>query len=283
MRCPAYMSEAFKRFAALSVVALAAAHPASAASLLDRIVRDHVIVIGTANDAPLSAVEKDSRKAAGIFPDVLREVLKRNGLQAEIRPVAMPFASLIPALTSGRIDMIADSMYATAARKQVIDFTGMVFYNPEILDVPRGNPRKLHTLADLCGLAAGSYEGTTFVGLLRTASSACPAGKPIEIRQYPTLDNVFADLSAGRLDAAVAASSLSAYALQQNPALAFELVADYKPADRSAAGSAMGVSQGDDAFLAKFNAAYSAMLADGTSAAIFTKWGLTPTDFFLAR
>jgi ABC-type amino acid transport substrate-binding protein len=69
---------------------------------------------------------------------------------------------------------------------------------------------------------------------------------------------------------ATAASSLSAFALEQNPALNFEIVADYEAADRADAGSAIGVAKGNEAF--QFNAAYSGMLADGSAAVIFTKW-----------
>lgn len=265
-----------------ALLACAAAPSARAADLLSTVRTTHEITIGTANDAPLSSIDRD-KSAIGIFPDVLRGAFARMGLTVEIKPVAMPFASLIPALTSGRIDAIDDSMYATAARKQVIDFTDVLFFNPEALDVAKGNPLKLHSLADLCGHVAGSYEGTTYVTLLRKTSAACPDGKSIEVRQFPTLDNAFADLSTGRLDAAVAASSLSAYALKQNPALNFEIVADYKPLDRSGAGSAIGVAKGNDAFLDAYNKAYGAMLADGTVAQIFTRWGMTPTDFFLAR
>jgi len=197
--------------------------------------------------------------------------------------VAMPFSSLIPALTSGRIDLIGDAMYATPARQKIIDFTDITFFNPESLDVAAGNPDKLHSLADLCGHSAGSYEGTAFIDELNKASAACPSGKHIDIHQYPTIGDVFSDLSAGRLDAAVVDSSLSAYALKQNPALSFELVGDYKPEGRQGTGCAFGVAKGSADFVTAFNKAYTAMLADGSAAAIFTKWGLTPTAFFLGR
>jgi hypothetical protein len=129
-------------------------------------------------------------------------------------------------------------------------FSNIVFYIRESLDV-------------------AGYEGATYVNLLAEASADRPCGKSIDIRLFPTLDNVFADLSGG-LDAATAASSLSAFALEQNPALNFEIVADYEAADRANAGSAIGVAKGNEAF--QFNAAYSGMLADGSAAVIFTKW-----------
>jgi len=273
------------KFIAASVLSaailLTATQPARAGDVLSTISSTHEVTIGTANDAPLSYIDPASKAAIGIFPDILREAFRRMGVKADIHAVAMPFSSLIPSLTSGRIEMIGDSMYATPARQKIIGFTHIIFYNPEALDVVKGNPDHLHSMADLCGHIAGTYEGTAFVDLLRSASAACPSGKSIDIRLYPTLDNVFADLSAGRLDAAVAASSLSAYALKQNPALNFQIVADYKPVNRSKAGSAIGVVKGNEAFLNAFNTAYTGMLTDGTAAAIFSKWGLTPPAFFL--
>lgn len=265
--------------AMMSTAALVQAH---AADLLSTVKQSHVLTIGTSNDAPLSYVDSQSKAALGALPDLLRAAFPRMGVKADVHIVAMPFSSLIPALTAGRIDMIGDGMYATAKRRQVIDFTSTTFYNPEALDVAKGNPDNLHQLSDLCGRSAGTYEGTTYVDQLKQASSACPSGKRIDIHLYPTIQNVFADLSAGRLNAAVVDSSLSAYALKQNAALSFELVGDYKPADKAGDACAFGVAKGNEAFLAAFNKAYAGMLADGTAAKIFTKWGLTPTSFFLS-
>jgi polar amino acid transport system substrate-binding protein len=255
---------------------------AQAADLMSTVSSAHVLTIGTSNDAPLSYIDVKTQAALGALPDVLRAALTRMGIKADLRIVAMPFSSLIPALNSGRIDMIGDGMYATNARRKIIDFTETTFYNPEALDVAKGNPDNLHQLADLCGHSAGTYEGTAYVDQLRQASSACPAGKTIDIHLYPTIQNVFADLSAGRLDAGVVDSSLSAYALKQNPALTFELVSDYKPADKAGSACAFGLTKGNPQFVAAFNKAYSAMLADGTAAKIFGTWGLIPTSFFLA-
>lgn len=271
----------FAAMALSAMISTAGLARAQAADLESTLGTTHVLTIGTSNDAPLSYIDMNTKAALGALPDILRAAMARMGIKADVQIVAMPFSSLIPSLTSGRIEMIGDSMYATPARQKIIGFTHIIFYNPEALDVVKGNPDHLHSMADLCGHIAGTYEGTAFVDLLRSASAACPSGKSIDIRLYPTLDNVFADLSAGRLDAAVAASSLSAYALKQNPALNFQIVADYKPVNRSKAGSAIGVVKGNEAFLNAFNTAYTGMLTDGTAAAIFSKWGLTPPAFFL--
>lgn len=255
---------------------------AIAADLLDTVRSSHVLSIGTSNDAPLSYIDSKTNEAAGVLPDILREVFKRENIDAKLDVVAMPFASLIPAVQSGRIELMGDAMYVRPARAKIMDFSDGIFFNPESFDVAKGNPKKLHRIADLCGNAAGTYEGTVYVDMLKKAAASCPADKKLDVHLYPTIQNAFADLSTGRIDAAVVDSTLSAYALQQNKALNFELVGDYVPEDKADTICAFGVlKDSSPKFIAALNKDYVAMKADGTAARLFEKWGLTPTDFFL--
>lgn len=276
----------YNRMAAILVVAafvIGAGSPAMALTgLLAKVQSDGKLIVGTSNDAPLSYVDS-TKGPSGALTDILAEFLKRQGISATIEMVTMPFGSLIPAIKSGQIELIGDAMYYRAARAEVVDFTMSTFYNPESLDVVKGNPKALHQLADLCGQSAGTYLGTTYVDTLKTASAKCTGGKTIDIKQYPKIENVFADLSAGRIDAGVVDASLSAYALVQNPSLNFEIVGDYIPENKATSRCSFAIAKGDQAFLDAFNSTYPKMLSDGTAAAIFTKWGLTPTDFFLKQ
>ncbi len=269
-------------FVALAGANLSLAAPASAEDLLGTIKQSHELIVGTSDDAPLSYIDSKTHEGAGVLIDVLKEVLKREGIDAKLTVVAMPFASLIPSVQSGRIQLMGDAMYIRPARRQVMDFTDGIFYNPESLDVHKDNPLKLHKLSDLCGHAAGTYQGTVYVDTLKKVAAACPADAKLDLHTYPTIQNVFADLAAGRIDAAVVDSSLSAYALVQTPSLGFELVGDYVPEAKGDTLCAFGVAKGtNDAFLAVFNKQFKAMLDDGTAAKLFQASGLTPTDFFL--
>lgn len=249
--------------------------------LLAKVKADGKLVVGTSNDAPLSYLDSNTQQPSGVLTDILVEFLKRQGIDAKIDMIAMPFGSLIPAIQSGQIEIIGDAMYIRPARAEIIDFTMTTFFNPESLDVVKGNPKNIHQLADLCGKSAGTYLGTTYVDTLNAANAKCTGGTKIDIKQYPKIENVFSDLSAGRLDAAVVDASLSGYALVQNPDLNFEIVGDYVPESKSTSNCAFGIAKGDQAFLDAFNSTYTQMLSDGGAAAIFTKWGLAPTDFFL--
>jgi polar amino acid transport system substrate-binding protein len=252
------------------------------AGLLATIQRNRQIVIGTSNDPPWSYVTK-SGEAEGIIPDILREFLRAEGISATIKSIPLPFASLIPSLVSGRIQLIGDAMYVTPARAKVVSFTRVIFYNPEALVVAKGNPYRLSALKDLCGhgKSGGTYEGTVWVNTLKQASASCPAGQAFEVKLYPTVYDAIADVSSGRLTAALIDSSIAAYALRQNPKLNIELAAGYQPPDKARDGCGLAVTKGNDEFLAEFNAWYAEALSRGQIANIFRKWGLVPTRYWL--
>jgi polar amino acid transport system substrate-binding protein len=270
--------------ACLSLVTLAACGNSSASgggALLSKLKKSGTITVGTSSDAPLSYVDSSTGQLIGVLPDMINEFLKREGASGKVKLKAatMPFDSLIPSLQSGRIDLVGDAMYATDKRKKIIDFTDVTFYNPEGLVVPKGNPKNLHKLSDLCGHTAGSYEGTTYIDLIKETSAKC--GKPITLKSYPKIEDVMADISAGRIDAGVIDASLSAYAVKKNPSLQMTLVSDYQPPSKASDGCAFGVTKDNADFVKEWNKVYAQMKSDGTVAKIFQKWGLTPADYFL--
>jgi polar amino acid transport system substrate-binding protein len=270
--------------ACLSLITLVACGNSSGSgggALLSKLKNGGTITVGTSSDAPLSYVDSSNGQLAGVLPDMINEFLRREGASGKVKiaPATMPFDSLIPSLQSGRIDLVGDAMYATDKRKKVIDFTSISFYNPEGLVVPKGNPKNLHKLSDLCGHTAGSYQGTTYIDLIKETSAKC--AKPITLRSYPKIEDVMADISAGRLDAGVIDASLSAYAVKQNPNLGMELVPDYQPPSKASDGCAFGVTKDNAGFVDEWNKVYAQMKSDGTVAKILQKWGLTPADYFL--
>jgi polar amino acid transport system substrate-binding protein len=270
--------------ACLSLATMVACSDSSASgggTLLSTLKNGGTVTIGTSSDAPLSYVDSSSGQLVGVLPDMISEFVNREGASGKVKlqPATMPFDSLIPSLQSGRIDIVGDAMYATDARKKIIDFTNTTFYNPEGLVVPKGNPNNLHKLSDLCGHSAGSYQGTTYIDVINQTSAKC--AKPITLKSYPKIEDVMADISAGRLDAGVIDASLTAYAVKQNPNLGIELVSDYQPPSKSSDGCAFGVTKDNAGFINEWNKVYAQMTADGTVAKILQKWGLTPTDYFL--
>lgn len=257
----------------------ASSSPAVTSKLLQEVIANKKIEIGTSNDAPWSTVTAEG-KAEGIVPDIIRGFLTYMNIDAEISSTAMPFGSIIPSIQSGRIQIVGDAMYKTAERQEQIDFTDILFYNPEALVVKKGNPQNIKSLEDLGGKAAGTYEGTTWIDTLNNIKGA--DGSKVQVSVYPTIQDVMADVESGRLAAALIDSSVSSYAISQNPNLNLELVPEYSP-DKTAVANGLGIAKGDPEFITLFNQYYAQALSSGEIKAIFEKWGLTPADYWINK
>jgi polar amino acid transport system substrate-binding protein len=220
-------------------------------------------------------------QAEGIIPDIIREYLERKGIDAEIQSTPMPFDSLIPALTSGRIQVMGDAMYRTPERAEQVAFTDILFYNAEGLAVAEGNPLGIQDLADLCGHAGATYKGTVWVESLHQASAACPDGQQIEVKVYNTIYEAFQDIQTGRVQGVLADASIATLAIEQNPNLNMELSAGYAPANKQDSDNALAVAPQDRAFVRDFSAVFEEMKADGTVARIFENAGLSPAGTWL--
>src|SRR3982074_2004473 len=105
----------FKRLvqAATAALALAAAVPGSAQQALK--------VGSTAPGVPFTFLDTKTNSIQGVMVDLIPEIGKDAGFQVQIEP--MQFSALIPSLTSHKIDIISAAMFATSARKEVIDFS----------------------------------------------------------------------------------------------------------------------------------------------------------------
>ncbi|MEY9778321.1 substrate-binding periplasmic protein [Arthrobacter sp. MW3 TE3886] len=250
--------------------------------LLQNAVSSGTLTVGTSVNAPIAYLTSGSDQLSGVTADVMREYLKRSGVadKVSLKVETMDFSSLIPALQTKRIDYMIDTMYVTEARKKVVDFTDPIFYNPEGLVVPKGNPDKLASLADLCGKSAGSYDGSAFVGMLKAASEKC-GSNPMALTTYPKVEDVINDISAGRLDGGLIDATVAAYGIHVNPSLTIELVSDYVPVDKSLTAAPNAVLPGNEDFVSDYNKHLEAMKADGTMAKILDDNGLSPADYFL--
>lgn len=211
------------------------------------------------------------------MPDICQRMIEQHGL-GKLELYAMPFSSLIPALISRRIDFTCDTFYPTAKRREVVDFTDIIFYNPEVLVVRKGNPKSIRSLEDLSGKSAGASEGTVWFDWLNDLNKA---GKNITVKAYTSITDQVADVAAGRLDAGITAGLDMQWALHQNPSLGVEVASGYKPRDKLANAVAAAVRKEDSDIKEAFNVTLRAMRADGSLVRVFERYGLTPTSLYL--
>ena len=249
---------ALKRFfqAAMAAVVLTAAVPASAQQVLK--------VGSTPTGIPFTFLDTKTNTIQGIMVDLVTEIGKDAGFQVQIEP--MQFSALVPSLTSSKIDIISAAMFATAARKEVIDFSDAVYTYGEGLVVPKADAKNYASQEDLKGQTVGAQVGTAFVDALKKT------GLFSEVKVYDTLPDILRDVNTGRLKAGFADYPIIAYNLKEGRFPETRLVESYKPTIVGSVG--IGVRKGDQELLKKIDASLAKLKANGTVDKILGKWGL---------
>jgi polar amino acid transport system substrate-binding protein len=217
----------------------------------------------TPTGVPFTFLDTKTNTIQGIMVDLITALGKDAGFAVSIEP--MQFSTLIPALTSNKIDIIAAAMFATPARAEIIDFTDTVITYGEGLVVPAADKTDYVTLADLKGKIVGAQVGTAFVAPMQKS------GLFPEVKVYDTIPDILRDVNAGRLGAGFADFPIAAYNLQQGGFPGTRLVRTYKPTIPGSVG--IGLRKGDP-MKAKLDASLAKLKADGTVGKILAKWGL---------
>ncbi len=78
-------------------------------------------IVGTSADYPPFEWIDSNGNYVGLDMDLMRAIATLEGYQVEFRDIG--FDSLIPALQSGKIDIIAAAMNSTSERAKIVDFT----------------------------------------------------------------------------------------------------------------------------------------------------------------
>jgi polar amino acid transport system substrate-binding protein len=95
---------------------------ASAGSSMDHILKKGELVVGmTGTQPPLNVTNKEG-KVIGLDADIARAISVNMGVKLTLSK--MPFAELLPALESGKIDMIISGMSMTMERNTKVAFVG---------------------------------------------------------------------------------------------------------------------------------------------------------------
>lgn len=125
-----------------------------------------------------------------------------NALCAEMKVectfVAQDWDGIIPALLAGKYDAIISSMSITDERKAVVDFTDRYYTNSLTFVGPKDTGITDVTPAGLAGKSLGAQSSTVSASYLEEHY------KDSDIKLYPTQDDAYLDLAAGRLDAVLA-------------------------------------------------------------------------------
>jgi polar amino acid transport system substrate-binding protein len=158
------------------------------------------VAITSADFPPFSSRSAtDPNTIVGFEPDMIKAVMAHLGWKYKWQTA--DFNGLIPAVQSGRADMVVSDVYDTAAREKVVDFIDYLKTALSLM-VTSSNASKVHGWMDVCGKPVGILTGAaTELQFSQKASQACKsAGKPaIDIHSYSAVAQEVPALKNGNL------------------------------------------------------------------------------------
>ncbi|MFC7156644.1 basic amino acid ABC transporter substrate-binding protein [Halomarina halobia] len=221
------------------------------------------IVPGTAPGFPPFEI-KEGGELTGFDVELLEAVVAETSYElGEWKE--FEFDSLIQALTSGNIDVIAAAMTITEEREQTISFTNSYYEADQSILVAKGGDFSPSSLDDLSGRPIGAQKGTT--GEQVVQEELVDAGK-LEPSNYKAYDNyvlAVTDLENGNVDAVV---------LDKPVAQTFQQERDVEIAFTYETGEAygFGVRKDDNAVRQALNEGLQAVEENGTYEELRNKW-----------
>jgi polar amino acid transport system substrate-binding protein len=175
------------------------------------------------------------------------------------------FSSLIPALTSEKIDVIAAAMTINEERDQKIDFSDPYYSADQAILVREGGDFQPSELGDLTGNRVGAQEGTTAEGIIQDQLIDGGDMKQSSYTSYGSYVLAVQDLENRNLDAIMVDKPVAdTFASQRNVEIAFV----YETGEQYG----FGVRTKDDSLQDALNEGLATVQDDGTYAEIRNKW-----------
>ena len=207
----------------MSLLALAAcgntSEPADSAatagsSALQEIKDSGKLVIGTCADYPpyeWHLIKDGKDEIIGFDIDIAQAIADELGVELEIKD--MDFDGLIPALSTGKIDMIIAGMNPTDERKQSVDFTDIYYTQKDALVIKSEDAENIQSENDLKKASLATQKATiqeTY--LLENFPDAA-------LQSVPKWNTAILSLVTGKVDAVLMVETVAKQYVEQNEGL----------------------------------------------------------------
>jgi cystine transport system substrate-binding protein len=242
---------------ALAVCAVVAV-PASAADLLATVKARGTLKVALEGTYPPFNYKEKNGELAGYDVDVARLVAAKLGLKVEF--VSSEWASILAGLAANKYDVIISQVGINPKREQAFDFSHPYIYSMPQLIVRNNETAAYKSLADLKGKKLGVGQGSVYEQQAKAVAG-------IEVRSYAAAPDTMSDLAAGRIDAALNDSLMSAYLLKIS-------TLPIKAGAQVGAVERMGIpfKKGNPEFKQALNKVLADAAADGSLKTISLKW-----------
>jgi polar amino acid transport system substrate-binding protein len=129
--------------------------------------------------------------------------VKKN-LPFQVHQEVLPWAGILPGVTTGKYDIAVTAVLVTAARKPTFDFASPVAQTTSFYATKAGS--SINSATDLNGKTVGAQAGSAMLAELQAFDAELKAkgGAGIQkIVEYPSYPEAYQDLALGRTDAVV--------------------------------------------------------------------------------
>ena len=215
-----------------------------------------VLKIGTEGAyPPFNSLTADGR-LIGFDIDIAEALCAEMNVKCEF--VTQDWDGIIPALQSGKFDVIIASMAITPERAEQVDFTRKYYNSPPGFAAPKDSDIQGVDPDNLAGKTIGVQSSTTYFNHLTQAYGDST------IRPYPSPSEYQIDIANGRLDVVNDDVAVLSQWLDSPDGACCKLIGTIEPViEIHGPGNGIAVRKGNRELVDKFNAALDAIRADG--------------------
>ena len=202
------------------------------------------LVVGTCADYPpyeWHLVQDGEDKIIGFDIDIAQTIADELGVELEV--IDMDFDGLIPALSTGKVDMIIAGMNPTEERKQSVDFTDIYYTQKDALVIKSEDAKNIRSENDLKKSSLATQKATIQEEyLLGNFPDA-------EIKSVPKWNTAILYLVTGKADAVLMVETVARRYVEENEGLE---IADFDVSS-TPNESAIAVAKDSEEFLDAVN------------------------------
>ncbi|WP_030235666.1 ABC transporter substrate-binding protein [Streptomyces sp. NRRL S-350] len=232
------------------------------------------------NYAPVEFRGQDG-KPAGLDPDLAAALGKILDVRVEF--VDTPFAKLVPNLQGKQYDVAMSALSDIRQRRDGLDENGKqvdpgvdfvdYFIAGTSIVVPKGNPKGIKTLDDLCGKTVALQQGTTQDEIATRQVAVCArTGRQLTLHKLESDAKALAEVTSGAAAAGLNDFPVAAYAAKTTDGGGrFEVTGGQSTSNPYG----IAVRKGDNELRDVLAKAVDQLIRSGEYDKVLTKWGVS--------
>lgn len=209
----------------------------------------------------------DNNEIVGFDVDLAKEVGKRLDIEMQFQPI--DWAMKETELNSGNIDLVWNGYAITPERAEKVTLSEPYLENSQIIVVRKDSG--ITKKSDLEGKLLATQQSSSSIDKIKEDPSGIYDKLGDELVLYPSNNNAFLDLEAGRVDAIVVGEVYGRYYIKESGKDSFAILEE----DFGSEETAVAMQKGNTELKEKIDQTLAEMKEDGTFDTIYEKWFYT--------